>query len=142
MRISKTLRFSSRGVETEQQVRRGEVEEVQDVALHHLAVMHQATHLFGRGRQDVDAHDHVHGLGRGEMVAHRADAAQTLHDHRDFPHQAAADEAFETAELDDVQARFIDFVVGIHVDGDLAVSLDTRHRSNFDQSGFSHFVLS
>ena len=128
-----------RGVEAEQQVGRGQVEEVQRVALHHLAVVHQATHLLGRRRQFVDADDHVHRLGGGQVVAHRADAAQALHDDRDFPQEPAADEPLEAAELDDVQPRFLDLVVGVHVDGDLAVSFDARHRGYFDQSGFGHF---
>ena len=47
----------------------------------------------------------VHGLGRGQVVADRADAAQPLHEHRDLPVGAALDEPLEAAELDDVQAR-------------------------------------
>ena len=128
-----------RRVEAEQEVRRGQMEEVQDMALQDLAVMHQATHLLGGRRQRVDADDHVHRLGGGQMVAHRADAAQALHHDGDFPHQATADEPFEAAEFDDVQPRFLDLVLLVHVDGDLAVSFDTGHRGNFDQSGLGHF---
>jgi hypothetical protein len=38
-------------VEAEQQVGRGEVEEVQGVRLQHLAVVHQAAQLLGAGRE-------------------------------------------------------------------------------------------
>jgi hypothetical protein len=39
------------------------------------------------------------------VVAHRADAAQALHHHRQLPEGPALDEALEAAELDDVQPR-------------------------------------
>jgi hypothetical protein len=84
-----------------------EVEKMQHMALHHLAVMHQPAHLLRRGRQ-CRRRDHVHRLGRGEVVADRADAAQPLHDDRHLPQQPAADEALEAAELDDVQPRLVD----------------------------------
>ena len=117
-----------RRLEAEEQVGCGEVEEVQHVALHHLAVMHQPAHLLGGGRQHVDADDLVHRLGAGQVMADRADAAQALHDDRHLPVEPAADEALEAAELDDVQPGFIDLVVAIQVNGHLAVALDAGHR--------------
>jgi hypothetical protein len=39
-----------RRAEAEQQIGRGEVKEMQHMALHHLSVMHQPAHLLRRGR--------------------------------------------------------------------------------------------
>jgi len=115
------------GVETEQQVGRGQVEEVQRVRLQDLAVVHQAAHLV-RGRGHLgSADDEVERLARGEVVRDRADAAQTLHHHRHFPVRPALDEALEAAELDDMQAHLMHLVVLVEQDGDLAVALDARH---------------
>ena len=73
------------------------------VRLEDLPVVHQPAHLLGRRRQLLAADDAVHRLGRGQVVADRADAAQPLHQDRHLPERAALDEALEAAELDDVQ---------------------------------------
>ena len=115
------------GVEAEQQVGRGQVEEVQRVRLQDLAVVHQAAHLVG-GRGDLGgADDEVERLARREVVRDRADAAQALHHHRHFPVRTALDEALEAAEFDDVQAHLVHLVVLVEQDGDLAVALHARH---------------
>jgi hypothetical protein len=125
--------------EPEEQVGRGEVEEMQHMALHHLSVMHQAAHLLRRGRDRVGADDHVHRLGSGEVVAHRADAAKTLHDHRNFPQEPAPDEPFEPAKLNDMQPCFVDlrrrrsrWIVTLpwpstRVTGEISISLGFGH---------------
>ena len=74
-----------RAVGAEQQVRARQVEEVQGVALEHLAVVHQPPDLLGGRRQLLAPDDAVHGLGGGQVVADRADAAQPLDDDRDLP---------------------------------------------------------
>jgi hypothetical protein len=112
------------GVEAEQQIRRREVEEVQRVRLEHLAVVHQPPHLFRRRRQLVRADDHVGRLGRREVVADRANAAQTLHQHGHFPIRPALDEAFEAAEFHDMETRPLDPPVVVDEQRDLAVPLD------------------
>ena len=94
-------------VEAEQQVRRGQVEEVQGMGLQGLPVVHQAAHLLGAGGDRRGADDAVARLGRRQVVAHRADAAQALHQHRHFPVGPALDELLEAAELDDVQPRLL-----------------------------------
>jgi hypothetical protein len=104
------------------------VEEVQRVALEHLAVVHQPPDLLGRRRQLLAADDAVHGLGGGQVVADRADAAQPLHDDRHLPVGPAEDEPLEAAELDDVQPRLRPPRALVHVDGDLAVPLDAGQR--------------
>ena len=95
------------GVHAEEKIRRGEMEEMQGVRLEHLAVVHKPPHLFGRRREPFgpDAGDDVHGLGRSQVVAHRADAAEPLDEDRRLPVGAALDEPLEAAELDDVEAR-------------------------------------
>ncbi len=127
-----------RRTETEQKIGRCQVEEVQHVGLHHLAVMHQPAHLFRRRRQLIDTGDHVHGFCCGQMVADRADAAKPLHDHRHFPHQPAADEPLEAAEFDNVQPGFIHLVFRIQMDRHLAVAFHAGDGRDFNQSGFSH----
>ena len=72
-------------VGAEEQVGARKVEEVQRVALEDLPVVHQAPHLLGRGRQHLAADDPVHRLGGGQVMAHRADPAEALHDDRDLP---------------------------------------------------------
>jgi hypothetical protein len=99
------------------------MEEVQGMRLVHLPVVHQAAHLFCRRRQVFAAHDAIHGLGRGQMVADRTDAAQTLHQHRHLPERTPLDEALEPAELDHVQAGLDDLLILVEQDDDLPVSL-------------------
>jgi len=93
------------GVGSKEQVGRGQVEKVKRVGLEHLAVMHEPADLFGRGGEAVGLHadDLVHGLGRGQVMADRADAAEPLNEDRRFPVRTALDEALEAAELDDVE---------------------------------------
>ena len=62
----------SGAVETQQQVRGGEVKEAQRVRLDDLAAVHRFAQLRGR-RRDAHAHDGVAGLGRGQKMADRAD---------------------------------------------------------------------
>ena len=95
--------------EAEQEVGCREVEEVQDVALHHLTVMHQPAHLFRRGADFIDAMDHVHGLRGRQMVAHRTDAAEALHDHGQLPVGPSLDEPLEPPELHYVEPGALDF---------------------------------
>jgi hypothetical protein len=125
------------GAEAEEQVGRGQVEEVQGVGLEHLAVVHQPAHLLGGGGELLAAHDPVDGLGRAQVVADGADAAQALYGHRHLPERTALDEALEAAELDDVQARLRDPAVVVEQDGDLAVPLDAGDRLDDDALAFS-----
>ena len=62
-------------VPAEQQVGGAEVEEAQGVRLDDLAEVHQAAQLLGGRAECVDRQDAVAGLGRGDQVADRADAA-------------------------------------------------------------------
>ena len=119
-------------IEAKEQVRRGKVEEMQGVGLEGLAQVHEAPDLVRRGRQFIDADQLIRGLGGGQVVADRADAAQALHQHRQFPVGPALDELLEAPEFDDVQARLLDVVIGVLEQGDLAVALDPGQRVDGD----------
>ena len=119
-------------LEAQQQVGRGQVEEVKRVRLQHLAVVHQPPQLCGRDGHLVDAGDEVHRLGRAEVVADRTDAAEALHDDRDFPVHPALDEALEPAELDDVEAGLFDLAGFVQPDRHLAVAFDAGDRLDRD----------
>ena len=126
------------GVHAQEEVGRGEVEEVQGVGLEHLAVVHQAAHLLRRRGQLArpGADDDVHGLGRGQVVADRADAAEPLDEDGGLPVGAALDEALEAAELDDVETGLDDLAGVVQPDGDLAVALDAG--DGFDRYFLTH----
>ena len=132
------LRLRHLGTEAEQQVGRGQVEEMQRVRLQDLAVVHQPAQFLG-GRRQPRCHradDLVQRLGRGQVMRHRADAAQALHHHRHFPIRPALDEFFEAAEFDDVQAHLMHLVVLVEQDRDLAVAFDARDRVDGDAAQF------
>ena len=123
-------------VETKQQIRRGEMEEMHGVRLQNLAIMHQPPQLFGGRRQMAVAGDGVHRLDGGEMVADRADAAQPLHRHRNLPIGPALDEGFEAAEFDDMQPDLMDLVFGVEQQSHLAVAFDPGQRVDGDAAEF------
>jgi len=111
------------GIEAEQQVRRRQVEEMQGVGLQDLAIVHEPAQLLRRGCEAIDTDDLVHGLGGGQVVGYRADAAQALHHHRDLPIGPALDELLEAPEFDDVQTGLLDAVILVQQQGDLAMAL-------------------
>ena len=111
-------------LEAEQQVRRGEMKEVQRVRLHDLAVVQQAAELLRRRRERPEARNEVHRLGGGDEVADRADAAESLHRDRNFPIGPAADEDLEAAKLNDVQPDLMDAILLVEQDRHLAVAFD------------------
>ena len=62
----------------------------------------------------------------------RADPAEPLHHHRNFPVGPALDEPLEPPELDDVQANLLHLALVVEQDGDLAVALDPRDGLDHD----------
>ena len=127
-----------RRAEPEQEIRRGQMKEMQNMALHHLSVVHQPPHLFGGRRKLIDPADNVHRLGRCQMVTDRTNPAEPLHDDWDFPEKPAANKPLKAAELDNMQPRLVDIAVPVQVNRHLAVALDPRHRRDFDQSRLRH----
>ena len=119
------------------------MEEVQRVRLQDLPVVDQAAHPVGGRGQLGRADDHVHRLGRREMMRDRADAAQALHEDRHLPVRPPLDEFLEAAEFDDVQARLPYVIVLVQQQRHLAVPLDPAHRFDHDapQSGFTGGIV-
>ena len=79
---------------------------------------------LGGGRRDAHGEDLVAGLGGGDQVADRADAADARHERRHLGEGPALAELLEAAELGDVEMRLLDAAVVVEVDGDLGVALD------------------
>ncbi len=121
-----------RRLESEQEVGRSQMKEIQRVRLQHLTVMHQPPELFRRGCQQVHAGYHVHRLAGTEMMAHRTDTTQTLDDDWNFPVQPPLDESLEPAKLDNVEPSLFDLAGLIQPNGDLAVTFDARDRVDDD----------
>jgi hypothetical protein len=66
------------------------------------------------------------------MMTDRANAAQTLYQHRQFPIGAALNEAFKAPEFDDVQTGLFDMIVFIQEQSHLAMTFDTGYGINDD----------
>jgi hypothetical protein len=127
------------GVHAQEKIRRGEVEEMQGMGLEHLAVVHEPAHFLSRWREPFgpDPDDDVHGLGRGQVMADRANAAEPLDEDRGLPIGPALNEALEAAELDDVETGLGHFPGVIEKDGDLAVAFHPGDRFDRDLSRHS-----
>ena len=61
-------------------------------------------------------------------MAHRADAAKSLHHSGGLPVGAALDKSLKAAELDDMQTGRVYSTFGIHYYSHLAVTLNTGYR--------------
>src|ERR1035441_1451413 len=112
-------------VEAQQQVRRGEMEKAQRVALHELRAVDQLAQFYRRGRRG-HGHDRVARFGRRQQMAHRADAADARRDRRHFVIGPAFGEFFETAHLGHMKVRVGDMARIVQVDIDLGVPFDAR----------------
>ena len=127
-----------RRVVAKQQVRRGQMKKVQRVRLENLSVVHQTTNSLG-GRRQTRAgprtHHDIHGLGRCQMMADRANAAQPLHQHRCFPIRTPLHETLESPELHNVQTALRYIALVVELDRDLAVSFHARDRINNNFAG-------
>ena len=111
------------GVHPEQQVRRRQVEEAERVRLDQLGQVDDATQVGGRLR-DLDRHDRVARLGRGDQVADRADPADPGHQARHLVERPALAQLLEAPELGDVELRVLDHASVVELDRDLRVPLD------------------
>ena len=125
----KTLRCGWRGFPAEQKIRGAEMEETQRMALDDLAEVHQPAQLVGR-RRNIDRQDGVAGLGRGQHVAHRANAANARRDAGHFAERPAFAEFFKAAKFDDVKFRVGDVSGVVQKNADFGVALDAGHRIN------------
>ena len=87
---------------------------------------------------DLDRHQRVAGLRRGDQVADRADPADPGHQARHLVEWPALAQFLEAPELGDVELRVLDFASIVELNGDLRVSLDSGHRIDCDRAGHIH----
>ena len=113
------------GIHAKQEVRRRQVEERERMRLHELGHVEQFAQL-GRGGRDPHGHDRVAGLGRGEEVADRADAADSRRDRRHLVVGPALDELLEAADLGHVELRVNHLTGVVELDRYPGVTFDAR----------------
>ena len=124
------------GVDAEQEVGRGEVEEADsacDCTIWARLMSRRRSAPAGGGST---ARIVIDGLRGGYEVAHRADAADARHDGRHLVHGSTLGDALEATELRDVEAGVSDLALLIELDGDLGVALDAGDR--IDDDGAAH----
>ena len=95
------------GIHAEEQVGRRQIEEAEGVRLHDLRQVEDAAQARGVGR-NAHGQDGVAGLGGGDQVADRADAADARHQRRHLGEGPAFAELLEAAELRDVEVGLFD----------------------------------
>ena len=88
--------------------------------------VHQPPQLHRRRRRR-HRQDLVAGLGRGDQVADRADAADPRRDPGHLPERPPDAEPLEAAELGDVEPCVGDLPVIVELDRDLGVAFDPGH---------------
>ena len=123
------------GLHAQQQVGRGQIEEAERVRLHHLRQVQHAPQLR-RGVRNAHRHDGLAGLGRGDEMRDRADAADARHQAGHLVERPALAEALEAAHLRDVKVRVLHLALVVELDGDLAVAFKARYR--IDGDGLAH----
>ena len=82
------------------------MEEAQRMRLHHLRQVQHAAQLRG-GVRNPHRHDGLAGLGRGDQVAHRANAADARHQARHLVERAALGELLKSAHLGYMKMRVL-----------------------------------
>src|SRR5450756_1746328 len=111
------------GLGAHDEVRAGEDVEVGGVVGHVERVVEQLAQHAAGGR-DLDAEHCVDGLGGRHMVSFRAHAADARRDARQLLYRAADAEAFEAAQLGDLEVDVGHLAGVVHEDLDLAVALE------------------
>jgi hypothetical protein len=127
------------GLHAQQQIGRREMEEAQRVRLHHLGQVQHAPQLRG-GMRNAHRHDGFAGLGRGEQVRDRADAADARHQAGHLVERPALGELLKAAHLGDVEVRVLHLALVVELDGDLAVAFEARN--GIDGDGLAHDPIS
>jgi hypothetical protein len=97
-------------------------------------MMHQAPDFFGGGRQPFPSDDAVYCFRGGQVMADRADAAQSLNQNGHLPERTALNKALKSPELDDVNARLYYPGLLVEQDRDLPMTFDPGDR--FDNDSF------
>ena len=112
-----------RGVGRQHQVRGGESEEVEEVAVGDVGGQEQLPQRAGR-RRDGHPQHRVGRLGGGDVVGARADAADLGQDAGELLHRPADAEALEPAQLHHLQVGVGHVAVVVEEDLDDAVPLE------------------
>ncbi len=123
------------GVGADDEVRRRQEVEVEDLVADVGDALHQAAEFHRRGgRRHAEA-----GIGRlagGQVMGPGADAADVADDPGHFLHRAAFAEFLKAAQRLDVHLGIADVARIIQRDGHLGVAFDPGYRLNIDN--FSH----
>ena len=114
------------GVEAQDQVGASQLEEVHAVGLDDLPHVEQLAQLVPGGG-GPGAGDLVGRLGRSQVVADRADAADAGRDLGHLVVHPALAELLEAPELLHVKERAVHLTRIVQMDGDLGVPLDAGH---------------
>ena len=122
------------GLHAQQQVRRGKIEEAQGVRLDHLRQVQHAAQLRS-GVRDAHRHDGLAGLGRGDEMRDRADAADARHEAGHLVKRPALREPLEAAYLGDVEVRVLNLALVVELNGDLAVAFEAGNGIDGDCLG-------
>ena len=122
------------GVEAEQQIRSGQLEDMHGVRLDDLPHVHELAQQLRRPRE-LGSDDLIAGLSRCQVMADRANAADALGDQRHLEEHAPFAELLEAAEFVDVENGPLHLARIVQVHTHFGVTLDTRH-------GLDHNLLS
>src|SRR5439155_25070020 len=126
------------GIHSQQKVRHGKVEEAQSVGLDHLRKVHDASE-FDRRFRNTHREDSVAGLGGGEQMAYRADAADPRHEIGHLEERTPLAEFLKSSKLSDVEVRRFHASVVVQLDRDFSVPFQPRHRINENSLGHLWF---
>lgn len=84
--------------------------------------MQQTSQFFGSRGKLFHANQLVYRLGCGQLMTDRANPAKTLNQKRHFPIRTTLDKFFKAPKLDNMQARFMDVIICIQQQRNLAMS--------------------
>ncbi|MPN41113.1 hypothetical protein SDC9_188654 [bioreactor metagenome] len=99
--------------------------------LHDLTHVHQLAQQGSRAGW-FGADDRITGFGGSQMVADRADTADTRGNVRHFEDHTAFTEFLKATEFIDVQVSVVHFTGIVQADGNFRVTFDTGNRFNGD----------
>ena len=118
-------------VHAEKQVGRREIEEAERVRLHDLRAVDDLAQPL-RGGRNTHRHDGLAGLGRGQLVADGADAADARGNARHLVERAAFGELLEAADLGHLKLGIRDLAGVVELNRDLGMAFDAAYRLNCD----------
>ena len=105
--------------------------------LDELSQVHELAKLAGRLR-NLHRQQRIGGLGGGEQVRDRTDAADAGGDDRHLPKAPPLAELLEATELDHVEAGVLDRPGVVELDGDFGVALDAG--DGIDDDALAHGI--